>query len=168
MTFSYVPASQSVDNSAKNTDYSLLLKHVLDIKATLEILCFRMRAVENKINSKQQSEEIAVDLNLLPNLPLQSIQELKNLEMRLEENKQCQNQLVRVVFSFDRGLLTKHFFQYIKLKFTGGTSEKHCINRCLEKIFSNFLGQFCSWKGQKKNFKVSNCKCVDIIKGTNL
>lgn len=50
------------------------------------------------------------------------------------------------------------------LRHTGGAKERDCVTRCLEKVFSNYLGQYCSWTGKKNNYKLSSMNLMSTIK----
>lgn len=55
-------------------------------------------------------------------------------------------------------------FQFNMLRYTGGSRERDCVYRCLEKIFTNYLAQFFSWTGKKNNFKLSSLKVMTTLK----
>ncbi|KAK4886174.1 hypothetical protein RN001_002445 [Aquatica leii] len=46
----------------------------------------------------------------------------------------------------------------------GGKSYKDNIHRCLRTIYTNNVARFCSWLGQRGNFKVKNTKIMSAIK----
>ncbi|KAG5877289.1 hypothetical protein JTB14_036358 [Gonioctena quinquepunctata] len=50
-----------------------------------------------------------------------------------------------------------------KLVLVGGSDYKILIRRCLQQI-EDGLAQYCSWTGQKRNFKISDLKMMDILK----
>nr|XP_012217414.1 PREDICTED: uncharacterized protein LOC105669186 [Linepithema humile] len=75
---------------------------------------------------------------------------------------------IDAVQEFDKVLLrTKEIavqFRQFILK-TGGNNPKDSIHRNLKKIFSNECAMQCSWKGLRNNFRISNLKVINILKG---
>ncbi|KAG5864134.1 hypothetical protein JTB14_022568 [Gonioctena quinquepunctata] len=72
-----------------------------------------------------------------------------------------------VEHSVDRNLLNNNKLaasQFMnKLVLVGGSDYKNLIRRCLQQI-EDELAQYCSWAGQKRNFKISDLKMMDILK----
>ncbi|XP_067214409.1 uncharacterized protein [Linepithema humile] len=74
---------------------------------------------------------------------------------------------IDAVREFDKVLRTNEIavqFRQFILK-TGGNNPKNSIHRNLKKIFSNECAMQCSWKGLRNNFRISNLKVINILKG---
>ncbi|KAG5876174.1 hypothetical protein JTB14_017883 [Gonioctena quinquepunctata] len=61
-------------------------------------------------------------------------------------------------------LCISHMVEFIKK--IGGTDGRDHTRRCLKTIFSNRLGEICSWTGQKSNFAVNKLKLTELISDT--
>lgn len=123
--------------------YEILLQHVIDVKAMLKYTTYRIEAIEKKLNLTHIELN---DKNVLPPLPLKEIVEIQDLENSLNSDEITRKQLLQL------------------LKYTGGLTIKECVTRCLQKMFTNYLGQFCSWTGKKGNFKLRDLAVMNIIR----
>ncbi|KAG5881065.1 hypothetical protein JTB14_014944 [Gonioctena quinquepunctata] len=101
----------------------------------------------NKVNSIVEHSVDTSDDVIKECLPLKTIDGLLNLEDLLDNNKLAASQFMN------------------KLVLVGGSDYKNLIRRCLEQIDDeDELAQYCSWTGQKRNFKISDSKTMDILK----
>ncbi|KAB0804912.1 hypothetical protein PPYR_01882 [Photinus pyralis] len=121
-----------------------LLVHIEEIKATLEVMSLRLRHVEICLELRANTDRI--ESNMFTELPCKSLEDVQNLEKKLQDDKALQN------------LITM-------LKYIGGANGKSCTSNCLKKIFSNLVGQFCSWTGQKGNFKLADLRLMIAVNG---
>ncbi|CAH1107383.1 unnamed protein product [Psylliodes chrysocephalus] len=60
----------------------------------------------------------------------------------------------------------QEFIKYIQS--IGGRHSKDRVNRIMSALFTNGLGQKCSWLGQRNNIKASCFKCLEITKDSLL
>ncbi|KAJ8910982.1 hypothetical protein NQ315_003675, partial [Exocentrus adspersus] len=82
----------------------------------------------------------------LPKLPLTTLAELQQLEEDLQRKADLQENLLNY------------------LQFIGGNDYKTCVFRVCEKVFTNYVAQFCSWTGKGGNLQLANLKLLDILK----
>jgi len=58
----------------------------------------------------------------------------------------------------------KIWFQNNLIISFGGSDTKQFIKRVLPKLFSNKLATFCSWTGQKNNFRLVDHQLMKVMK----
>ncbi|KAG5867307.1 hypothetical protein JTB14_003250 [Gonioctena quinquepunctata] len=90
--------------------------------------------------------------NLLVVVPANQISDI--MEMVADNRSMCQITLNEV------NSIVEHSMN--KLVLVGGSDCKNLIRRCLQQI-EDELAQYCSWAGQKRNFKISDFKMMDIL-----
>ncbi|CAG9764321.1 unnamed protein product [Ceutorhynchus assimilis] len=134
-----------VDGQPTDNDSETTLEAIVGIKKTLEIMNARLRNIELTINSKFHNPQGGIKNEISKLLPVESLEKLEELELRIQ-NESDRESLFQVL-------------QYI-----GGTSEKSCVVRCIEKLLSNQCGMFCSWTGKKGNFKIKDLESVQVVK----
>ncbi|XP_031333962.1 uncharacterized protein LOC116163975 [Photinus pyralis] len=142
--YDVTPPTTTGTDKQKISDFEhALLTEMREIKATLDVMSIRLRHIERRLEVNVQLDRI--EPNLFTDLPCKSLQEVTDLEAKLEDDKIFQK-LITI------------------LKYVGGSNAKYCVTNCLKKIFSNIVGQFCSWTGQKGNFKVADLKLIMAIR----
>ncbi|CAG9822238.1 unnamed protein product [Phaedon cochleariae] len=127
------------------TDMNQILQTLLNISGRLEIMENRMGNMEQVLNTSFSVNPQRSQNNISKLLPVKSIHELQELEQKLEDDNNKQ-QLLQV------------------LQFIGGLNEKSCVERSLERFFTNHCAMFCSWTGKKVNFKIKDLKSIQILK----
>lgn len=145
-------------------DFNVLLSEISEIKANQNIILQHVKDIKSKLSGLNIAEDLGSDL--LPNLPLNSVQELTELESTLLEKPASKDQLVSYYYISTLYCQVHIIFclQFTIFKYTGGNTAKECINRCMEKLLTNYAGQFCSWTGAKQNFKIGDLKSLLVMR----
>ncbi|XP_031329525.1 uncharacterized protein LOC116175075 [Photinus pyralis] len=142
-------------HNAPTDDTFSFISHVFSGKLMKELITqyvdtkSRLISIEAKLNTILDRLALAVpsrDLDLLPQFPLETVEQFRDFEKQLKDNKGFEEQFVT-------------FVQRI-----GGENLEKCIKNILRKVFSNFVGSFLSWKGQKGNIALESTAIIAAIK----
>ncbi|CAH0550731.1 unnamed protein product [Brassicogethes aeneus] len=103
--------------------------------------------VEQKVDLILERTGISLSgsTDLLPNLPLKSVDEVKEFEDLLLSHDECPKQYVTC------------------LKRVGGRDLGDCIKNVMNKTFTNNAGQYCSWTGKGGNYKLEGTTILKTI-----
>ncbi|XP_063631999.1 uncharacterized protein LOC134803234 isoform X4 [Cydia splendana] len=122
-----------------------IAESLIELKTLATCTLSKIETIEKRMALFSLNEQNNAD-SLCHRLPLKTLPDLEKLELEIKQSEITKNQLL----------------QY--LKYSGGTTEKECGNRCLEKVFTNDLAQYCSWTGRKNNYKLCGLLTMDVIK----
>ncbi|KAF5289482.1 hypothetical protein FQR65_LT11856 [Abscondita terminalis] len=115
----------------------------MELKTMMNHLAERFSNIERFIN-KHYDVKVVSKPDLLPTLPLTSVEQVQYLETQAGDD--VYEQLVLLVSR------------------TGGTDLKNYIKRVLEIIFTDDLATNYSWNGQKNNIPLKGMKIIKSIK----
>ncbi|CAG9820201.1 unnamed protein product [Phaedon cochleariae] len=152
-----IPLIEHLDDTAdvtvvENLPVVVSANHISDIMEMIADIRSICQITLNKVNSivehslQRQINIDSTDDAIKEYLPLKTMDNLLNLEDLLKNNKTAAAQLMN------------------KLVLVGGSDYKNLIRRCLQQIIEDELAQYCSWTGQKQNFRISDLKIMDILK----
>ncbi|XP_018576911.1 uncharacterized protein LOC108915375 [Anoplophora glabripennis] len=137
-------------NYVDNTKLDRLINLLIEVKVQQEIISERLGNIEAFLEKTMtiNSGNIACHEleNCLIKFPFQDVASIQEFDNKLKDNEKLQQSMLNY------------------LQFIGGTTNKLCINRCLEKVFTNFVGQFCCWTGKRGNLNVSDLKMIYIVR----
>ncbi|XP_029677165.1 uncharacterized protein LOC115243974 isoform X1 [Formica exsecta] len=143
-------SKEEIPNTVKPQDASKDEAYKRQVLRMLSILNYKMDQIAEDLNNLKinniMEKEVPVMESLFEkfNFPLNSMEELHNLEIYLE-NDEKRKEVV------------------IELSRFGGTNPKIMVKRIMEKVFSNELAVQYSWLGFKKKENFSNLILSQII-----
>ncbi|KAF5273810.1 hypothetical protein FQA39_LY00925 [Lamprigera yunnana] len=130
---------------ANNETSAVILKQLIELKVICSRLDSRLETIEKMINTGKASVAFQ-NYSLLPNLPLNYIEELASFE--------------EVLSSADGKMQLTNLLELI-----GGSNLKDGLKRGLCKLFTNQLGSKCSWTGAKGNFPLKELSVIQCLRG---
>ncbi|KAF5302290.1 hypothetical protein FQA39_LY10329 [Lamprigera yunnana] len=130
---------------ANNETSAVILKQLIELKVICSRLDSRLETIEKMINTGKASVAFQ-NYSLLPNLPLNYIEELTSFE--------------EVLSSVDGKMQLTNLLEMI-----GGSNLKDGLKRGLCKLFTNQLGSKCSWTGAKGNFPLKELSVIQCLRG---
>ncbi|XP_030766509.1 uncharacterized protein LOC115890423 [Sitophilus oryzae] len=133
-----VPDVQELSIGDKNA----LIAHIFDIKTNMAIMLDHIIEMKNLVSCKQ---EFGGD-DLLPKFPINSIRDLIDIDKYLSENEVVAKQMGHFIYNI------------------GGKNSKDAVYRALERLYTNYIGQYISWTGAKGNFKIKDMKLTAIMR----
>ncbi|KAF5273203.1 hypothetical protein FQA39_LY07534 [Lamprigera yunnana] len=130
---------------ANNETSAVILKQLIELKVICSRLDSRLETIEKMINTGKASVAFQ-NYSLLPNLPLNYIEELTSFE--------------EVLSSADGKMQLTNLLEMI-----GGSNLKDGLKRGLCKLFTNQLGSKCPWTGAKGNFPLKELSVIQCLRG---
>ncbi|KAG5884515.1 hypothetical protein JTB14_021651 [Gonioctena quinquepunctata] len=130
-----------LDDSVSNAD---IMNKLLEIQATLTMVTLRPKTLEYG----GEKNEIMVGEDLIKDyLPLTNLARLLDFDDLIKSNEKAFKQLVQKYLQF------------------GGKNEADFLRRILSLTMSNSLATFCSWTGQKNNFRIKDMTIIKLMRG---
>ncbi|CAG9817187.1 unnamed protein product [Phaedon cochleariae] len=108
------------------------------------MITLRLNTLESDRQKKYQ--EVGEDL-MKDYLPLKELAQLIEFDEFLQSNEEACKQLVQ---------------KYLQC---GGKNEADFLRRILSQTLTNSLGTFCSWTGQKNNFRIKDTTIMKLMRG---
>ncbi|XP_044765189.1 uncharacterized protein LOC123321583 isoform X2 [Coccinella septempunctata] len=133
-------ATQTEKTDLGDIDLRSLLHSIIRTQAEHSIALEEIK--QTLVKEKQGAEASEVEMVFDFDLPCDSLDSLESLE----------------------SYVNTHRSQFVKfLQKIGGNDGRDNTCRCLRSIFTNSLGEICSWTGQKSNYPVCNLKIMEFI-----